>query len=100
VIGKGPNHLSRHDMTMAMAWRTKNAHYRHMEIRRRHFNEVAAKLGVGKDAEGIVDGLVAATPGVIAKVGEALPKDFPADVAEAIFRGLEDSMQSLKAQRE
>lgn len=99
VIGKGPNHLSRHDVTMAMAWRTKNAHYRHMEIRRRHFNEVAAHLGIGEDAEGIVDGLMAATPGVIAKVRESLPKDFPADVAEAIFRGLEESVQSLNAQR-
>jgi hypothetical protein len=41
---------------------------------------------------------VAATPGVIAKVGESLPKDFPTDMAEGIFRGLEESAKTLNGQ--
>lgn len=83
---------------MAMAWRTQNPHYRRIDIRRRHFNEVAAKLGIGKDAEEIIEELLAATPRVIAEVERLTPKDFPADVAEAIFRGLEDSVRTLNGQ--
>ncbi|HYC42735.1 MAG TPA: type II toxin-antitoxin system HipA family toxin [Noviherbaspirillum sp.] len=98
VVGTGPNHLSRHDVKMAMAWRAKNAHYRRIDVQRRHFNEVAAKLGIGKDAEEIIEELLDSTPGVITDVERLLPKDFPVDVAEAIFRGLEDSVQMLKSQ--
>ena len=81
VIGTGANHLSRHDVKMVMAWRTRNAHYRRIDIQRRHFNAVAAHLGIGKDAEAIIEELLAATPRVITEVGSILPKDFPADVA-------------------
>ena len=98
VIGKGTNHLSLHDVKMAMAWRTKNAHYRRIDIRRRHFNEAAARLGIAKDAEDIIEEILAATQDVIAKVGNILPKDFPADVAERIVEGLEDAVRMLKEQ--
>lgn len=100
VIGTSANHLSRHDVKMAMAWRTRNAHYRRIDIRRRHFNEVAAKLGIGRDAEEIIEELLASTPRVIAEVEHLVPKDFPADVAKMIFRGLEDSVQTLNGQRD
>jgi serine/threonine-protein kinase HipA len=99
VMGDGPNHFSRHRIKMAMAWRTKNVHYRRADIQRRHFNEVAGRLGIGKDAEEIIEELLVTTPQVIAEVGRIVPKDFPAGVAEAIFRGLEDSVQMLNSQR-
>lgn len=98
VSGTGPNQLSPYNMKMAMAWRTKNAHYRYQEIQRRHFNQVAANLGIGKDAEDILDEILTAIPGVIETVRNGLPDDFPQKVSEPIFKGMKDSAKLLERQ--
>lgn len=99
VAGKGAKQYSPYDIAMAMAWRTTNAHYKHNEIRRRHFNEVAFKLGIGKNAEDILQEILEATPGVIEKVGAQLPKDFPELVASSIFNGIQESAEKLRQQK-
>lgn len=99
VVGAGQGQISLHNLKMAMAWRTKNPHYRHHEIQRRHFNQVAASLGIGKDAEPILDEIVMATPGVIEKVESMLPKDFPRKVSDSIFEGIRQSAESLRRQQ-
>ena len=96
IIGDGPNQLSWHRAKLAMAWRSENAHYRLSDIRRRHFNRVAASLGVGKNAEDIIEELLVATPKAIDKVRAQLPNDFPEQVAERIFEGLNRSKGSLR----
>lgn len=96
VIGDGPNHLSWQRAKLAMAWRSENAHYRISEIQRRHINRVAAKLGVGRNAEDIVEELLANTPKAIDKVDKQLPNGFPEEVAARIFSGLTGSANRLR----
>lgn len=95
IIGDGPNQLSWHRAKLAMAWRSQSAHYRLSDIRRRHFNRVAASLGVGKNAEDIVQELLVNTPNAIDRVRAQLPNDFPEQVARRIFEGLNGSAESL-----
>lgn len=96
VIGEGPNHLSSHRVKLAMAWRSENAHYRISEIQRRHINRVAANLGVGKNAEDIIEELLVDTPKAIDKVREQLPNNFPEQVSNRIFDGLSGSAGRLR----
>ena len=96
IIGEGPNQLSRHRAKVSMAWRSTNVHYRLSEIRRRHFNRVAARLGVGRNAEDIIEELLADTPRAIAEVGAQLPNNFPEQVAACIFEGLNRSAELLR----
>lgn len=99
VAGSGPNHISPHNMKMAMAWRATNAHYRRNQIQRRHFNQVAAKLGIGKDAEELIGEILTATDGVIDAVKNILPKAFPRKVSDSIFKGMKESAELLKRQQ-
>ena len=96
IIGDGPNQLSWHRAKLAMAWRSENAHYRLGDIRRRHFNRVAANLGVGKNAEDIIEKLLADTPKAIDEVRKQLPANFPEQVSGRIFEGLNSSAESLR----
>lgn len=96
IIGNGPNQISWHNARVAMAWRSKNPHKHLSDIQRRHFNLVAAKLGVGKNAEDIVEELLADTTRVLDTVREQLPDNFPERVSERIFDGLRDSANRLR----
>jgi len=96
VIGKGANHLQWQDAKLAMAFRTKNAHYGLSYIQRRHFNSVAAKLGLGESAEDIINEILLATPDVIATVRGMLPEDYPVQVADSILQGATKSVERLK----
>lgn len=96
IMGDGPNQYSWHRAKVAMAWHSTNNHYRISEIRRRHFNVVAAKLGVGKNAENIIEELLADTPKAIDVVRSRLPAGFPERVSASIFDGLTRSAQVLR----
>lgn len=97
IIGKGANHLQWQDAKLAMAFRTKNAHYELSYIQRRHFNSVAAKLGLGANAEDIIDEILQDTPHVIEKVQGMLREGFPEQVAESILQGVRKSAEKLKS---
>ena len=88
VIGSGSNNISWQRAKLAMAWRSENAHYRISEIQRRHINRVAVKLGVGRNAENIIEELLADTPKAIDAVSAQLPSNFPEHVATSIFDGV------------
>ncbi len=96
IIGKDANHLQWQDVKLAMAFRTKNAHYELSYIQRRHFNGVAAKLGLGESAEDIIGEILLATPGVIKTVQGMLPEDFPVQVADSILQGVNKSVERLR----
>lgn len=96
VIGKGANHIQWQDAKLAMAFRTKNAHYKLSHIQRRHFNGVAAKFGLGENAESIIDEILQTTPNVIETVEGVLPVGFPEQVADSILQGLGKSAERLK----
>jgi serine/threonine-protein kinase HipA len=92
MFGAGPNQVSAHELKLAMAVRSKNAHWRMQEIVRRHWVELGRRHGIlgldGRGPDAVVQDIVDRTPGVIATVARSLPKGFPAIVADRILGGL------------
>ncbi|MBL8489718.1 MAG: type II toxin-antitoxin system HipA family toxin [Rhodocyclaceae bacterium] len=97
VIGNGAGEIQWRKLKLAMALRTKNAHFRMHEIRRRHWNEVAKANALGADFESVIERVIASTPSVIGSVGANLPADFPARVSDRIFEGLRAQVDRLGA---
>jgi serine/threonine-protein kinase HipA len=78
----------------------KNKHYRFAEVKRRHFNETAARCFLRADARPVIEHILARTPGAIDAVAKRLPAGFPESVASAIFEGLAKSAEQLEAMPE
>jgi serine/threonine-protein kinase HipA len=97
VEGNGPNQFSKHEAKLAMALIGKRKHYPFKTVQRRHFNAMAQKCHYGPDAENLIERVLAATPGVIERVGARLPSHFPAAVSGRILEGLARSAKALGA---
>ncbi|GAP36396.1 HipA protein [Piscinibacter sakaiensis] len=101
VLGEGPSKVSPHKARLAMAVRTRNAHWKMKDIHRRHWLELGARQGVvtadGRPAEAVVDDLVAKTPAALDQVRAQLPPGFPAEVADSILAGVEHMALRLAA---
>lgn len=95
IIGTGTHEISWHDARLAMAVRGRNKHYKLKDIRRRHFDELALRCGLGETAEALIEEVLAATPAVIASVQRKLPRGFPQTVLDAILQGLARSAKRL-----
>ena len=80
-----------------MAVRGKNKHYRLSEILRRHFNETAALIGIGENAEPLIGEILKRTPDVVTSVQREVPDGFPPNVLDRILSGLTDSSRRLAA---
>lgn len=96
VTGSRHNQVHVKKLRLAMAVRGKNAHYRVAEIERRHFNGAARECGFGVDMESIITDVIARTPKVVESVQKTLPKGFPAEIFEAVTRGLRASARRLE----
>ncbi len=96
VIGRGPNKIPLQKVRLAMAMRGKNKHYLLTEIQRRHFNETAARSGIGKTAEPLINEILAKTPGVLSAVQREVPKGFPQKILDPILAGLTESAKKLE----
>lgn len=101
VLGEGPSKVSPHKAKLAMAVRTKNAHWKMKDILRRHWLELGTRHGVvtadGRPAQAVIDDLVARTPEVLAHVREQMPHGFPAEVADSILDGVKGAAARLAA---
>lgn len=95
VIGNGRDQWQWKKARLAMAVRSRNAHYHLDRIQRRHWNATAHASGVGVDAEPVIGELVAATSGAVASAHAALPAGFPDQVADAILDGVSRSAAKL-----
>ena len=93
VLGDGGSQASAHKIKLAMAVRSKNAHWKIQEIRRRHWTAVARRHGMSDELGAIVDELIGQTASVVAAAGAALPKAFPGYVAESILSGLQTGVE-------
>jgi serine/threonine-protein kinase HipA len=102
ILGEGPGRVSPHRARMAMAVRTKNAHWRMRDILRRHWVTLGARHGIvtedGRQVEALIDEIVAGTPAVIKAVRIQLPQGFPATVADSILDGLQAAASRLAGQ--
>jgi serine/threonine-protein kinase HipA len=99
VLGHGAGKLSAQKVRVAVAVSGKNRHYHWHEIQRRHWEETAAKAGLGMDVSGLIDALIDVTPIVVEKLRKVLPPKFPSHVADPILDGLAASATKLAGQR-
>ncbi|WP_038249682.1 type II toxin-antitoxin system HipA family toxin [Ghiorsea bivora] len=97
IMGEGSGRLSWHDAKLAMAFRTKNKHYKLKDVSPRHFFDVADKVGLGDEVGEMIDEILVTTPKVLAGVEAMLPVSFPQPVAESIFKGLAESADNIRA---
>ena len=99
VLGEGPSKISPHKAKLAMAVRTKNAHWKMKDILRRHWLELGTRHGIvttdGQPAQAVLDDLVARTPDAMGRVRAQLPPGFPAEVADSILTGVQDAAARL-----
>ena len=97
VIGRGAKKIAWHKARLAMSVRGKNKHYLMKDIQCRHFNETAARCGLGENAEPFIQEILAATSKVIESVQAEIPKGFPKHVLESILDGLSNSARQLES---
>ena len=94
--GRGRNQLAPQRVKLAMAVRSKNRHYAIEEIRGRHWIAQGQHVGFpAAEVEEMMAMLQARTPTVIAEVAGILPRNFPTDVADAIFAGMRRQSHKL-----
>jgi serine/threonine-protein kinase HipA len=94
IIGPGPNHLAWQKAELAMAVRSKNAHWKLKDIQPRHWRGVAREAGL-RDADGLIDDVIAQVPLVLTKVSATLPKNFPNRISGKIFSGIQQQAKVL-----
>lgn len=99
VLGEGPSRMSPHRVKLAMAVRSRNAHWKVRDILRRHWVALGTRHGVvsedGRQVEFLIDDVVDRTPMVISAVRTVLPDGFPESVAESILTGLQVAAHRL-----
>lgn len=99
VLGEEPGKVSPHQARMAMAVRSKNAHWKMREILRRHWLALGQRHGVltedGAPVQALMDDVVTRTPRVISAVQAQLPGDFPQALAQSILGGLQRAAERL-----
>ncbi|QIL70786.1 type II toxin-antitoxin system HipA family toxin [Diaphorobacter sp. HDW4B] len=93
--GHGAGKASLHKLKMAMSVMGESGkHYVWSKIQRRHFEHMGKMVGI-PDPAGIIDQVVARTPGVVRGVLAQLPADFPETISQAILSGLVESALKL-----
>lgn len=96
IIGKSKNQIALQNAKLAMAVRSKNNHYQIDKIMQRHWLTQSEQVQLGADAAAdLIEDIVKSTPNVINAVSKQLPKDFPADLADSIFAGMERQIKKL-----
>ena len=87
VIGKGAHHIPYEKVELAMALRSKSAHYKVARMEARHWQQLALETG-GEAAWQAMQGTVEQVEPALGRVKGLLPANFPAHVWEAISAGL------------
>jgi len=87
LIGKGANLKQYEKMSLAMALRSKNAHYRLNSIQSRHWSDLVQSLGIEGLWERLIE-IAERAPGTFASIERKLPKNFPENVYVAISKGI------------
>ena len=96
VLGNGPKMLSPHKVRMAMGLWGKNKHCLWKNIQKQHLITTGISCGLSElVCVGIIDGMIAKTPGVIERVSGQLPSGFPSLVSDAIFEGVRSRAKTL-----
>ena len=94
IIGRGANRLDWHKASLAMAVRSKSAHWKLCEIKAHHWDAVTRAAGLGK-ADPLLQQIASATPRAVESVSQQIPEKFPPGLQDRIFKGLQDSAQRI-----
>jgi serine/threonine-protein kinase HipA len=95
-FGDGANQFKQRKAGLAMAVRSKNAHYQFPTIHARHWYQLAAKHG-GDPVWAAMIELVASVDSTLTELARRLPKDFPARTWESISTGMRGEAQRFLA---
>lgn len=87
VVGEGSNQLDIQELKLAMALRSKRAHYKIIEIQPRHFQALADQYP-GADAWPAMIDLATRVEGAVKAVERQLPKNFAEPVWTSISKGV------------
>lgn len=96
VIGHGASLIAPQKAKLAMALRSKSAHWGLADIQARHWDGVAKLGGIG-DARALCEELAAQVPEVLRTVEAQLPAGFPQPLAAAVFEGVRSTAQRLES---
>lgn len=97
-VGPGPRQMNERDLKLAMAVRSKNAHWRVNEIQRRHWSAVSQRAGLGNLAEEIIEETLGTAPAALRHVEAQIPAGFPEAVATRILDSFRDRATHLARQ--
>jgi serine/threonine-protein kinase HipA len=92
VIGKGPNHVPWPSAKLAMAIRSRNAHYSLQSILTRHWQGAALKAGT-PGVWGTMLRMVERVEPALVALRARLPADFPSRTAEMVFQGVRSQLK-------
>jgi serine/threonine-protein kinase HipA len=98
ILGNAAGQLNPRDAKLAMAVQGRNRHYRLTEIHRWHWIEMGKRLGLGKDAEAIVQELLEERDKPLERISARLPKDFPMHIYFSIAAGYVNALSRLDAE--
>ena len=98
VIGDGPKQFQWQKVKLAMAVRSKNAHYKMSTIQRRHWSEVAKVNGMGENFEPVIQQFMRQALVAIEAVARRIPSGFPQVVSDTIFGGIRAQVKRLDQQ--
>jgi serine/threonine-protein kinase HipA len=91
--------LQRNKMKLAMAVGSSR-HYVIDKVAARHFVETAAQAGVGASVvERVFDELRSTATNAIDTVKQALPTEFPDEIADAVIDGFEHRLRQLNSNK-
>lgn len=98
-FGDGARQFKQRKASLAMAVRSKNAHYQLNTIQARHWQQLAAKHGGDIVWSAMIE-FVASVDGALAKLERKLPYHFPARTWESISTGMRSEAMRFLAEAE
>ncbi|ACC74608.1 HipA domain protein [Paraburkholderia phymatum STM815] len=98
IIGRGANRVPMQKAKMAMAVRGSSNHYLMSQIVPRHWLAQGQRAGLSRaTVDDLIASVTGATQQVVDTVAAHLPRDFPHDLASAIFEGMWKQSKKLAA---
>lgn len=94
-VGSSARQVHLRNVKMAMALRTKNAHYRMRETYRRHWLAVGERYIGVEPTTIILEELPGIVEGAITLVQEKIPEGFPAHIVDTIVNGIRSNLTHL-----
>lgn len=94
VIGRGVNHLDWRKAKLAMAVRSKNAHWKMSELKPKSWDATVRAAGLG-DSSALFAEIAAAAPRAVEEVNREIESGFPEEVRDKIFEGFLSMARAL-----